>query len=1493
MSTAIGLFVLLFILVNIPAVQEYAKDFIVKELKRKIGTELGIGKLSFTPFNTVELDSVYLYDQSNEKVLIANNISASIDLLALFQKKIVITSAWLSDFEIHLSKDSINAPLNIQYIIEAFKKQDNTPKSQLDIKLSSVNISKGNFYFDIKNIPSIADSNRFDKNHIAISDLEAKVALKSLKPDSLNIQVKKFGLKEKSGLEISNLLCRIVTDDKKISIRGFNLDLPSSKIELDRCEIDVTPTSDTLQALDYATLDCIIGNSQIAPKDISALVPAFRNFEDHITLDGQVNGSIDNLTIADLTILYGEKMHLKANVEIKDIRNPEETYILGGIDELKISSSELEKIINNFSNGKTKLPSQLNQLGTIFFEGDISGYLSQLTAFGSISTDLGILKTDVLFGLKPNIGIDYSLKGKVSTNDFKIGKLLNNKDLNLASFNVSVDLNKPTNSKIKGDADGEIFSVDFKDYTYNDIKLDINYDGLRLDGDLNIDDPNGKLNVSGLFDLSDKEKPELIFRAKAHNIQLSELNIAKNMHHSYLTFNIDANFSGKNIDNAEGYIRIDSIDFIREDMILETNKILIEATVDSIKSKKLKITSSLINGEITGQYAYSSIAKSILSMFQPYLPALITRKETKTENLNNFSFNFTINNTENFSKIFKVPVTVISPSKIIGFYDDSRNKFKVEAFTPVLKAAGMNISSGYILAENNESKINTRIDAQIIGKKATNDVSIQSSVENNSINTNISFSNDGKQMAKGNFSINTLFTKDDKDPLEIDIKLLPSELTLNSLNWNLKESDIHIESGTYEINNFELATDDKKQILGINGKYSPKNPTDVLEAELKDINLEYIFQTLAIDVLKFGGLASGNLYVSTIENKPYANTQLEVTDMSFNGTYLGNLKLFSELDKETNKVILNGLITSRESKITKVDGTIDPIKQGLSIHFDADSLDISFLNTYASAVFQNISGRGTGKVHLFGDFSDVTVEGKAFIQDGNIGIGFLNTNYKFTDTVFMKKDLIYFNNLALIDQYDNRAIANGKVSHDFFRDFNYQVDFTASNFLVYNATKAQNPIFYGTVFGSGKGSVGGDEQAVDINVSMRTEDKTAVRMNFMEEFVNEYSFITYKDKKQHSSDSISSDKQIALSPIKTNSGMEINMDFYIDATPDAVVEILMDPVGGDVIRGSGNGAMQFQWNSKSAPLLFGTYNISRGSYNFTFQRILERRFSIEEGSNVQFRGDPFQATLDVSAVYKVNASLNDLDRELAKKSGQTTIPVNCILNLTGALKHPTVDLDLKFPAADAEIERQVKNLISTEDLINKQVTFLLLLSRFYKPDGNADTQDSSDLAVLASATLSNQLTKIVSSIDDRWELGTNIKWYNYTEDTNMELELLVGSRLLNDRLLINGNFGYRNDININKDAMIADVDIEYLLNNAGTWRIKAYNHYNEKYYYIDRTSYTQGFGIVYKKDFDNIKDLFGTLPLRKRIKKDSVQTVLPDSTKKGSALSNFIKLKKK
>ena len=85
----------------------------------------------------------------------------------------------------------------------------------------------------------------------------------------------------------------------------------------------------------------------------------------------------------------------------------------------------------------------------------------------------------------------------------------------------------------------------------------------------------------------------------------------------------------------------------------------------------------------------------------------------------------------------------------------------------------------------------------------------------------------------------------------------------------------------------------------------------------------------------------------------------------------------------------------------------------------------------------------------------------------------------------------------------------------------------------------------------------------------------------------------------------------------------------------------------------------------------------------------------------------------------------------------------------------------------------------------------------------------------------------------------------------MEVDLALSSYLLNNRLLFNGNFGYR-DKTLNNNSFIGDFDIEYLLNKSGNIRLKAYNRYNDQAFYVKSALTTQGVGVMFRKDFDNL-----------------------------------------
>ena len=335
-----------------------------------------------------------------------------------------------------------------------------------------------------------------------------------------------------------------------------------------------------------------------------------------------------------------------------------------------------------------------------------------------------------------------------------------------------------------------------------------------------------------------------------------------------------------------------------------------------------------------------------------------------------------------------------------------------------------------------------------------------------------------------------------------------------------------------------------------------------------------------------------------------------------------------------------------------------------------------------------------------------------------------------------------------------------------------------------------------------------------------------------------------------------------------------DLDIRASVTPESEMILVMDPVGGDKIRAHGNGSLQLGYNSSTEEMdMYGTYTLTDGTYNFTLQDIILKDFTIRPGSSIAFNGDPLKATVDISAIYRVNANLTDLDKSFAsdRDLNRTNVPVDAVLSVVGDLQSPQINLDIELPTLTQDAERKVKSIISTEDMMSRQIIYLLALNRFYTPEYMGSSSNGSEWASVASATVASQLQNMLAQLTDKFTLAPTFRT-DKGDFSDMEFDVALSSRLLNNRLLINGNLGYRDKATSNT-TFVGDFDIEYLLNRSGNLRLKAYNHYNDQNYYLKSALTTQGIGIIYRKDFDNI---FKFLRPKKK-KKPEEQPVTPDT----------------
>ena len=204
------------------------------------------------------------------------------------------------------------------------------------------------------------------------------------------------------------------------------------------------------------------------------------------------------------------------------------------------------------------------------------------------------------------------------------------------------------------------------------------------------------------------------------------------------------------------------------------------------------------------------------------------------------------------------------------------------------------------------------------------------------------------------------------------------------------------------------------------------------------------------------------------------------------------------------------------------------------------------------------------------------------------------------------------------------------------------------------------------------------------------------------------------------------------------------------------------------------------------------------------------------------------------------------------------------MNITGTPAAPKVAFDLDMPTVNSNVKQMIYSLINGEEEMNQQVLYLLAVGRFYTQgrnnadldNANAQSQTSLAMQSLLSSTLSQQLNNVLGSVinNTNWNFGANIS----TGDegwNNAEYEGTLSGRLLNNRLLINSQFGYRDNANATT-GFIGDFDIRYLLFPSGSMAIKMYNQTNDRYFTRNSLN-TQGIGLILKKDFNGWRDLFG------------------------------------
>ena len=1438
--------------------------FVAEELSDLLDTRVTIGRINIGLLNRIIIDDVLLDDQDEQEMLKVTRLSAKFDIMPFFKGKISISSVQLFGFNINLQKKTPDSPPNFKFVLDAFASNDTVKKdNSLDLRINSILIRRGRMAYHV--LSEEETPGKFNAKHIHLQNIIANISLKALSKDSINLGIKRLSLDEKvSGFSLKKMSLKLVANSRQTSIDNFAIELPETSLKLDTIHL----IYDSLKAFDRFTEQVRFSfrtlPSQITLKDISPFLPALSHFKEPISLDMEVKGTVNQLTCSHLEITADNRQfRLKGDVALQDLSHPQDAYVFGTLSELTATTRGVGFLVRNLSHDYNGVPPVLERLGNVSFRGEVSGYFTDIVTYGQLHTDLGGVNMDLKLSSDKSKGL-FAYSGAVKTTDYKLGKLLANEQLGEITFNLDVHGRHVTDRLPVVELKGLIASVDYSRYRYENITLDGEYKQGGFNGKVALDDPNGSIYLNGDVNVSSRI-PTFNFQAIINKLRPHDLNLTSKYPDTEFSLKLRANFTGGSVDEMIGEINVDSLEFMSPEKQYFMNNMNIRASKQN-NENQLRLTSEFLTASVEGKFQYHTLPASILNIMRKYVPSLILPPKKPIETHNNFQFDIHIYNTDILSTIFDIPLTVYTHSTLKGYFNDPLQRLRVEGYFPRLQYKNNFIESGMILCENPSDHIRARVRLTNLKKKGAVNLSLDAQAKDDNISTTLNWGNSAAVTYSGQLAAVAKFlrTEGEKPLLKAMVEVKPTDIILNDTLWQIHPSQVVVDSGKVDVNNFYFSHQDR--YVRINGRLSD-NPQDSVKVDLKDINMGYVFDIASIsDDVNFEGDATGTAYASGVFKKPVMNTRLFIKNFSLNQGRLGDLNIYGEWDNENRGIRLDASIKDISTTPSRVTGIIHPLKpeSGLDLNIEANELNLKFLEHYMKSIANDIKGRATGKVHFYGKFKGLNLDG-AVMTDASMNFDILNTHFAIKDTILLAPTGLTFNNIHISDMEGHSGRMNGYLHFQHFKNLNYRFEIQANNMLVMNTKESTDMPFYGTVYGTGNALLTGNAiQGLDVNVAMTTNRNSiftyingsvaSATSNQFIKFVDKTPRRTIQDSIQIISyyEQLQQKRQEAEEEQKT----DIRLNILVDATPDATMKIIMDPVAGDYISGKGTGNIRTEFYNKGDVKMFGSYQINQGVYKFSLQEVIRKDFVIKNGSTITFNGAPLDANLDIQASYTVNsASLNDLiPEESSSIIQQPNVKVNCIMNLSGILVRPTIKLGIELPNERDEVQTLVRNYISTEEQMNMQILYLLGIGKFYTEDAR-NNQNSNVMSSVLSSTLSGQLNNALSQVfeTNNWNIGTNLS----TGDkgwTDMEVEGILSGQLLNNRLLINGNFGYRDNPMANTN-FVGDFEAEWLINRSGDIRLKAYNETNDRYYTKTNLT-TQGVGIMYKKDFNKWSDLF-------------------------------------
>ena len=1451
---------------SLSLVQTSIASFITKKINEDKNTHISISKVDLSVFGKVAFEEILVQDNESDTIIHISTVRGNIDKIDLVTGRFKIDDLFLIDPYLSIVIYENDTISNLNTFINKFKTEKDTTKSSVDLGLISSGVNVKNLTFDYRDLrPKKKQNFKLTKLDLVVGDIVAN-------SNNIHFSVEELKFDANNKFKLKNLTGDFVYSPTYTQIYNLQIVSANSNIKSD-LKITYPSFHHVIEKSPEVKLDFSIYPSTVSLRDFNLFVP-LTSSKGNVKLSMKAKGNIDRLQVSEFKMRTANNTEIIAQMDLYNILSSNTYNFNLNLYRLSSNYNDLMEILPKKL--QNSVPPIVERLGNFDLTGKVNFKYNYLNSKLNFDTEIGELSSALEITIKDSIQ-DASYVGDIKVDNFDLKHFLENDNLGIAELELKVKGKGLTLLKLDSYIEGRVVRLDFNNYEYNNILVKGDVKDKLFSGSLDIKDENIDISFNGLVDVKSKV-PKYKFDAYIDNADLVKTNLFTRDSIAFLEGSINIDLEGKTVEDLVGVIGIENMVYQNENDLYYFDQFNVSSAKDGTHHRIVITSSDVISGDIEGDFNFYDIP----NMFKNAIGSLFNNYE-EVNVVENQNMEFEVTFKDKIIEIFYPNLKFKPGTSLLGSIDSETNHLQFKFSSDGISLDQNNADSIALWVDNKSEFYNTLFKVKHIEIKgySVHDVNLAIVNEIDSLGLTADFYGGDYSTEKYNFKLYQTIDKESN----VVFGFLNSEISFLNNTWivnptNNKSSKVVYNPHTKAVEVDSIYLSNNQQSILIHG--NKDNVGQKYFAHVENVNLEDLIKD---DFkFKFQGLMNADLSVSVQgkDIRPVAN--LTVDSLIFNSDYMGDLSIDMRSAKNNAVYSTNISMVRNDIKSLNASGVVDLSGKKPKIDIDADleKLKLNFINIFTENLFSKIRGYATGKVKVSGALKNPELNGYLDLQRAGIAIDYLKVNYNIEgkQRVFVENHTIKVPSATLRDSdKGTTGVLSGTINNsNNYKKWELNLEVKADRLLAVNTTEEDNPLYYGTVYTTGLVSITGLTSKLNFDVLARTDKGTvfSIPINNSKE-ASQSNFIHFVPPTQNlTEEEVEALKMESEKKYEANLFKGMELSFNLEVTPDAQVEIVFDEQVGDVMKGTGNGVLKMDIDTKGGFSMYGTYVIEDGEYLFTMQNLINKKFKLSRGSTIKWDGDPLSALLDIDAVYKTKTQVASyLDYGSTESANKLLVELH--LGLKNKLLKPDIEFDIKMPDAESSLQSQLEmKLNESEEERSRQFIMLITLNSF--------ATDASEIGIgggIANSTaemFANQFANVASGISDNVDISLGYSAANpnagidNARDANDELEVGLSSKLFDDRVTVNGNVGV--PMGSSQTSIVGDVEVLVNLTKDGRYKGKMFNRQNVVTDLFESDGYTQGIGISYQTDFDSFNEFVSNLFKRKTGK--NKESIIPD-----------------